>query len=182
MTGLVLPKHVYEAERKRKAGLQDQAVADTIAKSRVHRFDSDDFVTQEDVLFQLFKLQSYVELRRQEQPEYHLPKPVGWRIQVLMLTIPEKTAGGLIAPEDHAEQRALASPQGVVLAMGAGCYRDKSRFSIDGEIVPWCAVGDRVQLVRYDAQWFQIANGQRLGVVSDTQPVAVIDSGWEVPQ
>lgn len=180
-TGLVLPRHTYVAEQRRKAGLRDEAVAANIAKSSHHRMDSDDFVTREDVAFQLHLLNGYIQARLSEDPDYHLPKPVGWRMQLLMLTIPDVSSGGVIVPDEAREQRSMASPQGVVLAMGGGCYKDPARFKLDGKLEPWCAVGDRVQLVKYDAQFYQIANGQRLGVVTDTQPVAVIDSGWEVP-
>lgn len=161
---------------------REEAAATSIAKTSKHRMDSDDFVTPNDVRAQLAALQEYLDLRRQEDPTYSLPAPSGWKLMVLMLTIPEKSAGGVIVIDDAKEQRALASPQGVILAMGPAAYTDRDRFSVDGELVKWHEVGDRITLVKYDASMFQIANGQRLGFLNDTQPIATIDKGWETPQ
>lgn len=167
---LLVPRHYERA-----------AVADNIKGRSAHRMDSDDFLTPSDVAAQLAELQSYLDLRRREQENYALPAPSGWKLMLLILTIPEKSAGGVIVIDDAKEQRALSSPQGVILAMGPAAYTDRERFSVDGELVKWHEVGDRVTLIKYDASMFQIANGQRLGFINDTQPVATIDRGWTVP-
>jgi co-chaperonin GroES (HSP10) len=161
--GLLLPKSV--------------AVATAIAKTARHRMDSDDWATPKDVEEQLKQLQEYIDLRREDDPSYRLPIPTGWKVMMLMLTIPEKSAGGVIVIDDAKEARSLSSPQGVVLAIGDQAYQDPQRFS-----APWLRIGDRITVVKYDASMFQLANGQRLGFVNDTQPISVIDSGWEVPK
>jgi len=173
MSSLLVPKH-YQ---------QQASAATNIAKSSVHRMDSDDFLTPKDVAEQLAQLQSYITQRREETADenYHLPAPSGWKLMILMLTIPEKSAGGIIVMDDAKEQRSLSSPQGVVLAMGPAAYTDRERFSVNGELVAWHEVGDRITLIKYDASMFQIANGQRLGFLNDTQPIATIDKGWAVP-
>jgi co-chaperonin GroES (HSP10) len=163
---LVLPRHVAASMR----------AAENIRKTSTHRIDADDWATVEDVHQQLQDLQDYMTQRREEEPSYHLPSPVGWKLMVLVLTIPEKSAGGVIIVDDAKEQRSLASPQGVVLKAGVDAFRDPERFN-----EPWCGVGDRISFVKYDAQMFQLANGQRLGFLNDTQPLSVIDSNWEVP-
>ncbi len=84
---------------------------------------------------------------------------------------------GIIIVEDAKEARALSSPQGIVIAMGDDTYSDPERFS-----EPWVKVGDRISFVKYDATMFQIANGQRLGFMNDTQPIATIDKDWSIPQ
>ena len=170
MSKLLVPKHYAQS-----------SVAENIKSTAKHRLDSDDFVTPMNVAQQLDDLQGYLVLRRQEEPEYKLPQPSGWKLMVLMLTIPETSDGGVIVVDDAKEQRALASPQGVILAMGPAAYTDRERFTVEGELVKWHAVGDRITLVKYDASMFQIANGQRLGLLNDTQPIATIDTGWEVP-
>ena len=139
--------------------------------------DSDDFISPVEVQEQLHKLQKYIDTRREEDSLYQLPVPSGWRLMVLVLTIPEKSAGGVIVLDDAKEARSLASPQGVLLALGSQAYKDPDRFK-----EPWHAVGDRIQFVKYDATMFQLANGQRLGTLNDTQPVATIDAGWGVPE
>jgi hypothetical protein len=66
--------------------------------------------------------------------------------------------------------------------MGAGAYKDKDRFLVDGEMRPWHSVGDRISWTKYDAPTFQLSNGQRLAFLNDTQPLACIDAGWEIPK
>lgn len=165
--GLLMPKRA----------IVEAAAARAISQSSRHRIDSDDWATVSDVKAQLDQLQQYINERREQEPTYVLPTPNGWKLMVLMLTIPEKSAGGVIIVDDAKEARALSSPQGVVLATGSQCYKDPSRF--EG---PWCEVGDRICFVKYDASQFQIANGQRLGFLNDTQPVSTIDKGWSVPK
>ena len=178
MTGLVLPRHVH-VERQRQ---REEAAADVIRKTAIHRLDSDDFIDRDGVRLQLDMLQAYIDLRRTEEPDYQLPKPSGWRLQVLMLTIPETSKGGVQIVDEAREQRSLASPQGVILATGVAAYSDPARFTVRGTLTPCHKVGDRIQFVKYDSQLFQLANGQRLGILTDTQPIALIDAGWEVPQ
>ena len=177
MTELLLPKHVASARRTQ----METSAAQSISRSTVHRIDSDDFVTRREIEGQLKKLEDYITLRRQEEPEYHLPRPMGWKLMVLMMTIPDESAGGVIIIDETKEARAVASPQGIVLDVGCAAYSDPARFSVHGELTPWCAVGDRITMIKYDASLFQIANGQRLGFLNDTQPISCIDRGWKVP-
>lgn len=174
---LLLPASARAAIMKRDA----DAAAANIKATAVHRMDSDDFIDPAGVRLQLDALQAYIDARRVDQPGYHLPRPSGWRLQVLILTIPETSSGGVMIVDDAREQRSLASPQGVILAMGPSAYSDPARFTIGGTLTPWHKVGDRIQFVKYDAQMFQLANGQRLGILTDTQPVATIDEDWTVP-
>ena len=158
------------------------ATAQSIQKGSAHRMDSDDFVTPENVEEQLYELQRYIDLRREVEPMYILPKPSGWKLMVLVLTIPEKTTGGIIVIDDAKDAKSIASPQGVILDMGPAAYTDASRFTVNGTLTPWHIIGDRVSFVRYDASMFQLANGQRLGFLNDTQPLSRVDTGWEIPE
>jgi hypothetical protein len=171
---LLLPKSMMAQRIQEK----DDAAAKSIASTAVHRMDSDDFLTPDDVMTQLDELQDYVDRRRVDDPGYQLPQPSGWKLMVLVLTIPEKSAGGVIVIDDAKEARALSSPQGVVLDMGPAAYTDAERFSINGVMSPWHGIGDRLTFVKYDASMFQLANGQRLGFLNDTQPISTIDKGW----
>lgn len=177
-SGRVAAKMAHERRQK-----EAMATAKAMSGGTQNALQSDDFLDKPGVQAQLDQLAGYIAERREEDPDYHLPLPSGWRIQVLMLTIPEKSKGGLQMVDDSREQRSMASPQGVILAMGPSAYSDPTRFSDrDGNLAPWHAVGDRIQFVKYDAQPFQLPNGQRLGILTDTQPVATLDSGWEVPR
>lgn len=171
MSGLLLPKH-----------MRGEQTAENIKKTGVNNLSSDDFLSPTDVQMQLAQLHQYVEDRRQVQSEYHLPRPSGWKLLVLVLTIPETSAGGVYIVDDSREQRALSSPQGVILDLGPAAYTDPDRFTVGDTIMPWHEVGDRILCVKYDMSMFQLANGQRLGLLNDTQPVATIDKGWEVPK
>lgn len=166
---LLVPKHYRRTE-----------AAQPVPKPR--RADSDDFVSRSAVRDQLAQLQDLITSEREQFPDYQLPKPIGWRLQVLVLTHPEQSDGGVILVDEERDRRALASPQGVVINMGASAYSDPARFTVDGELNPWCRVGDRIQFVKYDAPLYMLGNGQRLGILTDTQPIAVIDIGWKTPK
>jgi hypothetical protein len=184
MTGLLLPRHQAAALARSKAEVsqRDASTASAIStRSTNAMLASDDFVSVHDVKDQLAKLDAYIRDRRENQPDYTLPKPSGWKLMLLILTIPDETAGGLILIDDSKEAKSLASPQGVILDMGPAAYTDANRFSVHGELSPWHERGDRISFVRYDAAMFQLSNGQRLGFLNDTQPVARIDRGWELP-
>lgn len=175
---LVLPKHVHDRLQAQKQA----AVADSMQRTALNPLSSDDFVTTKSVRQQLDELAAYVAARRGTDAGYVLPTPSGWRLLVLMLTIPQVTDGGMHLVDDTLEARSMSSPQGVVLSVGPAAYRDRSRFAWDGALEPWVEVGDRIIWKRYDLSTFQIANGQRLGFLNDTQPVAVLDHGWDVPE
>jgi co-chaperonin GroES (HSP10) len=157
------------------------SVADNIQRSSINNLTSDDFVTVKEVERQLVELADYIRDRREAEPEYCLPHPAGWRVSVLMLTVPEVTEGGVHIVDDMREARGMASPQGVVLAVGAAAFQDRARFTVDGVLSPWMKAGDRVIWKKYDVTTFQIGNGQRIGFMNDTQAVATIDSGWNLP-
>jgi hypothetical protein len=158
---------------------QEARVADSIASTSKHRYDSDDFVTKTDVREQLEKLAKYIAERREAEPDYDLPRPSGWKLMALALTIPDKV-GSLYVIDESKEARSLATPQGVILAMGPAAYTDKERFG--DPLQPWHIVGDRITWVKYDATMFQLANGQRLAFLTDTQPLSCIDAGWVVAE
>jgi co-chaperonin GroES (HSP10) len=171
MSKLLVPKHY--------------AAATAISPDRAGRsvdIETDEFITRTQVAEQTDELNAFVRLRREADPGYHLPLPTGWRISVLLLTLPETTEGGLQVVADAREARALASPQGVVLALGPACYTDPDRFEVpDKGLVPWVKIGDRVTWQKYDLATFKLANRQMIGFLTDTQPTSLLDQGWEVP-
>jgi co-chaperonin GroES (HSP10) len=178
MSGLIVPRHIATSARRQKS---ETAAANSIQSSSVNILSSDDFVTRDQAKAQIDELRAYIEGRRAEDPHYALPRPIGWRVSVLMLTIPEKTQGGVHLVDENREARALSSPQGIVLSLAEGAFKDPARFMVDGEIHPWIKVGDRVLWKKYDVTMFQLGNGQRLGFMNDTQAYGVIDHDWETP-
>lgn len=177
MSGLVLPRHVAAA----RAAEKQRAAADSISRTAYNAYSSDDFATRKSVQKQLDALHAYIASRRETEPDYRLPQPSGWKIAVLMLTVPEETDGGLIVQEEHRDARAVSSPQGVILAMGPQAYKDPTRFTVQDRLNPWHQIGDRILWVKYDVSMFRMANAQVIGFMNDTQPMATVDVGWGVP-
>lgn len=177
MTSLLLPPNVAEARRRQLA-----SVASSIQASGTNSLTSDDFVTSAQVIKQIGQLHEYIAERRSKDPKYDIPVALGWRLTVLMLTIDEVTDGGVHIVDEAREARSMSSPQGVVLHIGRNAYGDGARFAVDGQIEPWCKVGDRIIWKKYDVTTFQLANGQRLGFMNDTQPVGLIDRGWLIEE
>lgn len=164
---LMIPKHV--AANLRREQMQKQAGSPIggyeTGKLR-HALNSDDFIEPADVAAQVQQFIQY---------EGAVPQPVGWRVAVLVLTIPETTAGGVIMADDNRDARSMASPQGVVVAVGKLAYSDPARFP-DGE--PWVRVGDRVMFQKYAGRMFQIRTGQHIAILNDTDFAGVVDRGW----
>jgi co-chaperonin GroES (HSP10) len=146
-----------------------------ISDNSKHELTSDEFLSPKDIAEQLDKLRKYIAAKREVQPLYRLPRPVGWRLTVLILTPPDKTSGGLELPGDIVEAHSYKAVQGVIIGMGADCYKDTDRFPGG----PWVTLGDRIQFKRYDTSQFELANGQRLGTLTDSQPIGKVDN-WDV--
>jgi co-chaperonin GroES (HSP10) len=181
MSGLLVPRHLAGAIAKQKVNVTPtEAVANSIVRSATNRLTSDEFASRKEVQKQLDQLQDHLATMRDEDGGYGLPKPSGWRITVLMLTISDVTEGGVHIVDEMREARSMASPQGIILAVGPAAYTDKTRFMVDGVLQPWHKPGDRIIWTRYDATTFQLANGQRIGFMNDTQPAGIIDDGWDV--
>lgn len=171
-----MPAHVAARVAADKAAV----TASAFSRNRGYRYDCDDFISQEGVQDQLKLLQDYVGEERAKNPNYFLPKPSGWKLTILLLTLPETSAGGVHIIDETREAKSVASPQGVILALGTQAYRG-DRFKVDGQLQQWHWVGDRIVFAKYDAMLFKLSNGQSIGMLNDTQPIALIDSGWEVP-
>lgn len=175
---MILPKHVAEKAQSDRMG---RAKAAMMAEPVRNMLTSDEFASRRVVQEQIDKLREHVEFMRKADSGYTLPRPSGWKMSLLMLTHPDQTDGGLLTSDQEKISRAISSPQGIVLAMGPACYQDPARFEMpSGEIEPWVSVGDRVVWTKYDAGIFRLANEQIIGFMTDTQPVATLDGGWDV--
>ena len=74
----------------------------------------------------------------------NLPKPAGWKILIAIPRLKEATRGGILKPSDVLEREQTAMIVGFVIALGADCYTDKTRYS-----KPWCKEGDFVLMRSY---------------------------------
>jgi len=164
---LLLPRHVAAARAKEKAAAPARIGGFERPQNSARRVDTDDFISDGDVIDQIAQIPD-------DRP---LPKPVGWRLMLLVLSAPETSEGGVIMVDDHREAKSLSSPQGVVLAMGDAAFKDPGRFDS-----PWCSVGDRVLFQKYGGRMFQLRSGQHLVFLNDTEIVGVVDGGWIDPE
>jgi len=98
-----------------------------------------------------------------------LPTPTGFRIILAPLTVAEKTAGGIILPDQRRDDESAASVVACVLAMGDTCYAEKNKFP-NG---PWCKVGDWVLVPSYTGMHLKV-QGMDLRVVNDDTIQAVV--------
>jgi chaperonin GroES len=98
-----------------------------------------------------------------------LPTPTGFRIILAPLTVAEKTAGGIILPDQRRDDESAASVIACVLAMGDDCYADEKRFPHGA----WCKVGDWVLVPSYTGMHLKV-QGMDLRVVNDDTIQAVV--------
>lgn len=163
---LLLPKHVAAQIQANRANRPAPAKVGGYETQGRHILSTDDFIDPADVAEQVATFTEYTGA---------VPRPVGWRVLVLVLTIPEISSGGVIMVDEHRDARALASPQGIVVALGDQAYGDVERFP--GK-TPWVAVGDRVLFQKYGGRMYQLRNGQHMAILNDTEFAGVVDSGW----
>ena len=70
----------------------------------------------------------------------HVPKPVGYRVLVLLPSVEDTFEGGIAKAASTIREEYILSMVGAVVDMGDQAYQDKERFP-DG---PWCKQGDYV--------------------------------------
>jgi chaperonin GroES len=98
-----------------------------------------------------------------------MPSPTGWRILILPYRGKEKTAGGIILPDEVQEKSQISTQVGYVLKVGPLAYKDESKFP-DG---PWCQEKQWVMFARYAGSRFQIDGGE-VRILNDDEVLATI--------
>lgn len=99
-----------------------------------------------------------------------IPKPTGFRIVILPLTLKSKTKGGLHLTDDTIEQAQITTNVCKVLKVGPDAYADKERFPKG----PWCKKGDWILITKYAGSRIRIEGGE-LRIINDDEVLAVID-------
>ena len=107
----------------------------------------------------------------QEEPRAatQLPAVKGYRILIKPIGVQEKTAGGIIKPDQLQDLEKSAHVCGFVLTMGEDCYSDKDRFQSN-----WCEEGDFVLIGAYKGTRFAI-HGEEHRIINDDQVLAVVE-------
>lgn len=107
------------------------------------------------------------------------PVPVGWRILIEPIKVEEKTASGLVLPEQAIAAKEHLRYIGKVVAMGHLCYQHAKFTGETGEQRAWCKVGDYVAHGAYAGQEIKVRDrsGRRyvsLKLLNDDEVLAVI--------
>jgi co-chaperonin GroES (HSP10) len=117
----------------------------------------------------------------QPKPLFEIPKPCGWRVLVAMTPVETKSAGGILLPDSHLDQKQAVATVGYVVALGPQAYR-----RVDTGTVPWAIPGDRVLVAKYAGQRYDAkVHGEtvELRLVNDDEIQAVLeDAGKNTPE
>lgn len=98
-----------------------------------------------------------------------LPAPTGYRLLIAVPTVGEKTAGGVVLPDQLRKREETATIVGHIIEMGPLAYKDADRFP-DG---PWCQKGDWVIFRSYAGTRFKIG-GNEYRLINDDSVEAVV--------
>lgn len=101
----------------------------------------------------------------------NIPVPQGYKLLVVMPEAKEKTAGGIIMPDQLKEAESIASIYGQVTAMGSLAYSDPDRFP-NG---PWCNEGDFVVFRSYSGTRMKIGEREYRLINDDTVEAVIED-------
>ena len=99
-----------------------------------------------------------------------IPQVRGYRILLIPVDYEEKTAGGIIIPDDVREKQKNHALVFRVVAMGAEAYKDRDRFPSG----PYCEPGDYVLIARYAGTRISTLYCEDLRVVNDDEIMAVV--------
>lgn len=91
-----------------------------------------------------------------------LPVPTGYRILVALPALDEKSAGGIIKPDQYLDLERVASIIALVISLGPDAYGDKTKFPTGA----WCKQGDWVLIRSYAGTRFTI-KGQEYRLLND---------------
>jgi len=98
-----------------------------------------------------------------------MPKPCGYRMLVAIPKAEETFESGLVKADITRLQEEVTTVVGFVMAMGADCYADKTRFK-----EPWCKVGDFVVIRAYSGTRVSIY-GSEYRLINDDTVEAVVE-------
>ena len=112
-----------------------------------------------------------------EPKEY--PGRIGlWRAALQIPMPPEYSAGrhgsAIVIPEEYREDQEFAAYIGNVRAMGALCFKSRTRGGVELSTDEGFKVGDWVQIGHHQGEKFRTTDGTLWIVISDTQYIAVL--------
>lgn len=97
----------------------------------------------------------------------NVPVAVGWRLIIQVPTLEEKSAGGVMLPDQARDSSRTLAQVGKVIDAGPLAYKRDDMASAP----PWCAVGDWVMFPLYGGQKFTMG-GVEFRVLNDDEVLA----------
>lgn len=101
-----------------------------------------------------------------------LPQVRGYRVLLIPVSLEQKTAAGIIIPDQSLDQQRNHAQVFRVVGMGSNAYKDPDRFPSG----PYCELGDFVLLGRYAGTRITTNYCEDLRVVNDDEIIAVVPS------
>lgn len=99
-----------------------------------------------------------------------IPEPKGWKILIAMPKVEEKTAGGILRPDQLKSLEEVASILGYVVKVGDLAYGDASKFTTG----PWCKEGDWVVFRSYAGTRFKVKD-QEFRLINDDTVEGIVE-------
>ena len=96
-------------------------------------------------------------------------KPCGWRVLVEPRKAEEKTAGGILLPDQTRDTLTFASSVAQVIDIGDDAYSDPDKFS-----KPWVQIGDWIMIGKYAGHSFMV-DGDEFRLLNDDEIIAIVE-------
>jgi len=121
------------------------------------------------------------EVSKKDEPQMasQLPQPVGYHMLIALPEVKEQTKGGIFKPDEVMDVERFSTVTGMVLEMGADCYKDDKKFPTG----PWCKKGDFVIFrafqgtrVKVHGKEFRLLNDDSIEAVV-TDPTGIVRAG-----
>lgn len=102
-------------------------------------------------------------------------RPTEFKVLILPKEVEQKTAGGIILPDEHKDRQQFAQQEGEIVAVAplAFSYASKDEWERAGGNPP--KVGDRVSFAKFSGAVMKGKDGKDYRVVNDKDIFAVLD-------
>ena len=97
-----------------------------------------------------------------------------WRVCVQIPEPPERSAGGIVMPDEYIDRKEFAMYLGYVIDMGPLCYTATTKGGIELKNALKCRVGDWVHFGKHTGEKFRMADGTLYIVMAETEILGVV--------
>lgn len=104
-----------------------------------------------------------------------LPEPQGYKVLIHIPAVKEKTAGGILLPDELKAREGTATILGKVVKMGKAAYLDTDKFPAGA----YCKQGDWVLFHAYSGTKFKV-KGQEYRLIDDDIVQAVVSDPAQI--